>query len=114
MTLQEKIDRYMAETREQRVGAWTAAPPLIRLLWKLRVDVPPPFYWTFGVRALTLGGFFAFWMFCWNALLLGMPWRGGIIAAIAGGLFFGVTSSWYLSWNLRRKFLGVHLSAWSS
>src|SRR4051812_35919325 len=33
MTLDEKIHRFLAETRDQRVSGWNAAPPLMRLLW---------------------------------------------------------------------------------
>jgi hypothetical protein len=67
MTLDEKVHRYLSETREQGVGGWTAAPPLIRLLWLLSLDVPPPFYWSFAAVAVLSGCFFAFFVFCMQA-----------------------------------------------
>ena len=44
MTLDEKIQLFLNEAREQGVGGWTAAPPLVRVLWFFKLDVPPPLF----------------------------------------------------------------------
>jgi hypothetical protein len=108
MTLQEKIDRYMAETREQNVGAWTAAPPITRVLWKLHLDVAPPFYWSFASGALGNGVFFAVCMFCWNVFLFGEPWHRQIVGVLIGGAFFGLMMAAFS----RRRARMLRLSPW--
>jgi hypothetical protein len=108
MTLDEKVHRYLSETREQGVGGWTAAPPLIRLLWLLRLDVPPPFYWSFAAVAVLSGCFFAFFVFCIEVFVFGESWRRQAVGAVIGGVFFGLVMAWYTQRKSRR----LRLSPW--
>ena len=112
MTLDQKIDRFLTETREQRVGGWTAAPPLVRLFWLLRLDVSPPYYWSFATIALAFGITFGVIIFCFDVLVFRdhPGWhRQAVSSAIAGALY-----GLFMAWYTRSKAKRLRLSPWDS
>jgi len=107
MTLDSKINRFMSEMREQGVGERRAAPPLIRLLWKLRLDVAPPAYWrpwVMEVLPLILGGIS---MVLIDVLLLGKSWQEAILF-----MCFFVVTMWLGIWYFRAPSQRLRLSPW--
>ena len=109
MTLPDKIDRFLAETREQQVKPWSAAPPGIRLLWLFKVDVPPPLYWPFWMIAIVDSVMFFVLFSLVLRYVLRQSWQqieiGGPIAA----LLFGICMAWFSRRQARR----LRLSAWN-
>jgi hypothetical protein len=106
MPPREKIEGFLAEARRQGIGRWTAAPPIVRLSWRLKLDVPPPVYWSFATNALVYGG-------AWAAifLILALPdgqWPREFIAALGSATFFGL---WMASSN-RRLARRLRVSPW--
>ena len=47
MKTQDQIQKYIDALVRQGVGAYTAAPPLYRWLWRMRINSTPPFNQTF-------------------------------------------------------------------
>jgi len=81
-------------------------PPLLRLLWRLGLNVPPPHFAGFIVTTLFYGGFFALfwgvimWFFTWSES--GMSPTGAAGAALFAGVLFGLIMASYYSWGRRK------------
>ena len=99
---------FFFETHQQGVGGWTAAPPLVRLLWRLKLDVPPPLYWSFAANALTLGLMLGllFWLFTF--LIRDGGWGRGLITTSIAAVFFG----WGMASYTRKLARRLRLSPW--
>lgn len=89
-------------------------PLLIRLLWRIRVRVPPPHFASFLTITLVYGIFFSIawsvieWLLSWpNNNMSPVPM---IIASLAGGIIFGVIMAFYYSHG-RHKY---NLPSWQS
>ncbi len=73
------------------------APPLIRLLWKAGVQVPPPHFQSFLRAALGMGLWFGMfwgvvmWIFFWSRSDAATPLSplAALVAACAAGRLFG-------------------------
>ena len=70
-------------------------PPLLRLMWRLGLNVPPPHLAPFWVNAIFSGVFFGI---AWGVLMWFMSWSrqgmslaGALIAVAGTGVFFGAT-----------------------
>ena len=93
------------------------APPLIRLLWKTRVQIAPPHFQSFQSAALLTGSWFGFFMgvfmglFGWfqGAATLHSAWIAVAVACVAGLLFGIAMASVYA--RDRRKY---QLPAWTA
>lgn len=109
MTLCDKINRFLAETREQNVKPWSAAPPGIRLLWLLSVDVPPPLYWPFWAIAMVDGLMFFVLFALILRFVLAESWQRIEIGAPIAAIIFGV---WMASFA-RRQARRLRLSPWN-
>ena len=74
-------------------------PPLLRLLWRLGMEVPPPHFAGFLPTALLTGSFFALawggimWLLFWRSI----PMSGSVMltTAVLGGVFFGLAMAAY-------------------
>ena len=113
MEQREKLDAAIDELQNLGVGAFTAAPPLFRLLWRVGVSVPPPLFLPFGRLALGFGAFFAVgW--------LPLQWliRGGqlldrlvveVTISIVVGAAFGIILAAYYRYRAR----SLRLPSWA-
>jgi len=89
-------------------GMWRSsyAPPLLRLLWRLGFDVPPPHFGTFWSNALSMGAFFAvawgllMWFLFWSHQ--GMPPVIAFASAGAAGVMFGFAMAGYYAYGNRK------------
>jgi hypothetical protein len=106
MTHAEKVVYYIRDMQRRGVGPYTSAPPLFRLLWRLGLEVPPPFFLGFWSVLLVSGALFALgWgscMWCW----FGLP-SGGMLAlhvavSLLAGLAFGACMAAFSRWTARR------------
>ena len=89
-------------------GIWRSnyAPPLLRLLWRLGFDVPPPHFGTFWGNALSNGTFFGIgwgvlmWLFGLYdpEMSLGLKFR----VASGAGLIFGLAMASYYAYGKRK------------
>jgi len=95
-------------------GIWRSSyvPPLLRLLWRLGLDVPPPHFATFWNNVLYNGSLFAVF---WGLLMWFIPWfreeRSLLrVLVLAGfmGVFFGLWMAAYYARG-RRKY---NLPSW--
>lgn len=81
-------------------------PPLVRMLWRMGFDIPPPHFATFSQAAWLSGVSFAglwgllMWVMVGQPNGLAMPWGIGIAGFV--GLLFGVAMASYYAWGRRR------------
>jgi hypothetical protein len=89
-------------------------PPLLRLLWRLGVDAPPPHFASFGANALVAGIFFgscwgmSMWLFLWRQQAA--PITVSLLSSVLAGLLFGIAMATYYAYG-RRKY---NLPSWHS
>jgi hypothetical protein len=90
------------------------APPLVRMLWRMGFDVPPPHFASFFYSAAMSGIYFAvglgllMWLMLWSSHGVSIPLL--ICMAAFAGLFFGVAMAGYYAIG-RRKY---HLPKWET
>jgi hypothetical protein len=110
MTHQQKVDRLIADLGKRGVGPYTVAPPLFRLLWRLGINVPPPFFLRFLTILFFTGSYFAVF---WGLAMWVIQWHRwhqpelALITAAGAGLFFGLFMATYYRWKAAR--LGLKL-----
>jgi hypothetical protein len=106
MPHREKVERLITDLGKQGVSPYTVAPPFFRLLWALRLNVPPPFFLGFLPLTLLMGVFFGIfwgafmWLLQWQAWQ--MPLRVAVLAAATAGLAFGLSMAAYYRWKASR------------
>ncbi len=81
-------------------------PPIVRLLWRLGFQVPPPHFVGAPAVALVAGVFFGV---TWAALMWLVLWRAtefsfvhALMAAALAGLLFGVSMSAYYAYGRKK------------
>jgi Family of unknown function (DUF6404) len=92
-----------------KLGIWksNAVPPLLRLLWRFGLDVPPPHFGSFFRNALCLGVPFGIvyslfmWLLMWRSMSMGAT-KLLLTAALAATIFGVLMASYYL--YSQRKF----------
>lgn len=97
-------------------GIWRSnyEPPLLRLLWSLNVNVPPPHFAPFWANAIVTGVVFAagwttlMWFAIWSRQ--SMPFTAGAMIGAGAGLLFGVTMAAYYEYGKRKH----HLPSWNT
>ena len=81
-------------------------PPLLRLMWRLGWNVPPPHFAPFWGNAIVSGLFFGIawgvlvWFMSWSRQ--GMSLAGVLIAATGAGVLFGATMAGYYAHGKRK------------
>ncbi|MFZ6755568.1 DUF6404 family protein, partial [Undibacterium sp. Dicai25W] len=89
------------------------APPLVRLLWRVGIDIPPPHFGGIFTNALLMGTFYGtawgiiMWMAVWSHE--GMSPIGALITSVCAGILFGFGMSGYYAYNRRKH----NLPKWS-
>ena len=82
------------------------APPLLRLLWSIGVEVRPPHFAGFWSTAAWMGAFFGLgwggvmWVLSWDAK--GIPLKGVAAMVVGAGAIFGLAMAAYYA-NDRKK-----------
>lgn len=80
--------------------------PLLRLMWRLGLNVPPPHFAPFWFNAITIGVFFGvawgvlMWLMSWSPQ--GLSWPGALIAAAGAGVLFGTAMAAYYAHGKRK------------
>lgn len=97
LTLQSKVQYFIADFAKRGIGQFVAAPPVWRLAWALGVDVPPPHFMRFGQLTLFSGCLFAIlWGFVeW---IMGKASQGAFFVAFTSvifGVLFGICLAAY-------------------
>lgn len=103
MTEREKIDAAVAELRDRKVRATTAAPFLYRACWALGILVPPPLFQSFFGILVFQGGFIAVVTGVMLGIVTGIrnPSEWALLM-LACGLFFGFLMGIYYRGFARR------------
>jgi hypothetical protein len=108
--------REAALERLAATGIWRSnyEPPLLRMLWRLNIDVRPPHFAPFWANALVTGLFFGtlwsalMWFTLWSRQSVPLP-----VAAFLGlgaGVLFGLTMAAYYEFGRRKH----QLPAWEA
>ena len=92
----------------ESTGMWRSnyAPPIMRLLWSLGLDLPPPHFGKFFTNTMLMGTFFALiwgtfmWIFLWSHK--GISPLSALLVAACAGLFFGLAMSAYYAYGKRK------------
>jgi hypothetical protein len=100
MSFEQKLAAALRLLRSTGIWRSSYAPPLLRLLWKLGVRVPPPHFLRFAESFLLMGTFFGGF---WGLLMWILLWsRQGasfafafLASAFAGGAFGFLMASYY-------------------
>jgi hypothetical protein len=98
MTQRQKVDHLIEELGKQGVDSDTAAPPLFRLFWKLGLDLPSPFFLSFGNLALVMGTCFGMLEIPLWVILMCLSLSPGetVLVAVSTGAAYGLVMAWYL------------------
>lgn len=105
MDFEERKQKALALMASRKMWKSNYAPPLIRLLWKLGVKIPPlPFvsFWQiFGLMtsSFSVGYGLLMYLMVWRAQGMS-PWFACAVSLIAG-VFFGVTMALFHLWRRR-------------
>lgn len=99
-SFERQVHAFREELRDRGYGAWRAGLFLHLMLWKVGIEVRPPFYMSRSSVVVLFGGYFAvawgllMWLFYWrheNTSLLVVIG----ISVFAGLLFGWMTSLWF-------------------
>jgi len=105
MTHKEKVDHFVEYMKSKGVGTWDSAPPIFRLLWKLRFQIPPPLFINYKTWRLYYGISFGLGYEILSLFpLFGTPRQFSIYSfiiegVIVGGLFGYFMAMWYKHHN---------------
>jgi hypothetical protein len=96
VTFEDKRRRALAMLDERGVSAWTASPPLYRLLWRMGARVPPPHFAGLAVNVVVLA---ATVMPIWFVQLPTnrRGWAWGLWQCVSGATLAGV--GWALAYR---------------
>jgi hypothetical protein len=109
------VDAAVDFLRARGVAADEAAPPLFRLLWSLRVFVPPPLFLGFASLVALMGGSFAVgmapvcliamvavWLLASDQLTLRDALAIAAGMSLAAGTLFGLAMAAWFRYQARR------------
>ncbi|MGL5389641.1 MAG: DUF6404 family protein [Serratia sp. (in: enterobacteria)] len=105
MTFDEKKQQALALMAEKKMWRSNYAPPLMRLLWKLGVQIPPPPFMPFWQNVLCFGGFIGS---LWGVIMWFTVWKSqgysvlmALQMSLFAGVFFGFFMALYHYWRKR-------------
>jgi hypothetical protein len=99
MDFHERREQAIRVLEKAGIGPGSYAPPMMRLLWRCGVKVPPPQFIRFSRAALLSGAWFAaswgaiMWLTSWSQR--GMDVRLALASACSAGLCFGLFMAGY-------------------
>lgn len=106
MSYQSKLIAAHKELKQAGIWKSNFNPPLFRVLRKLGVESPPPYYRSFQSNFFTS---FVFFTPVWGVLMYFFGWQASgksiiesAIIALVGGLLYGLTTAWYYSWKFKK------------
>ncbi|ROH68734.1 hypothetical protein BL123_00017000 [Klebsiella pneumoniae] len=105
MDFEARKQKALAIMSSRKMWKSNYAPLLIRLLWRLGINIPPlpfaPFWQVFGVMAGSFSVGYGLWMYwmVWRAQ--GMPPLFACKISLIAGVLFGLTMALFHLW--RRK-----------
>jgi hypothetical protein len=106
MTHREKVDFLINDARRINLSPWTVAPPLVRLMWTLGIEIPPPLFLSFFTIAFWAGSLFGVG---WGGIMWLIQWREQnapiwLVIAASGiaGISFGVIMAYYMKRKARQ------------
>jgi hypothetical protein len=112
MTHEDKVKAFLAEMTERGESLSNAAPSAFRQLWRLGVNIAPPYFLGWTTAALLSGVSFAM---LWGVTMAGLLYitRGAVPSrmfgiSVLGGVLFGVLMA--SIWGRCRRRL--NLSQW--
>ncbi|MDJ0973157.1 MAG: DUF6404 family protein [Planctomycetota bacterium] len=111
MTSKEKIAYFLEDMRERGVPRGVAAPPLVRMLWAMRLHVRPPLMAGWWRLFFGFGGYFtvAVWLVVTALGLTARSLAASVLLAVSMGVVFGLCAAIYV--RLKARPLG--LVAWN-
>ena len=113
MTHRQKVDNALAELAQNGIDAFTVAPPIFRLAWRLGLEFPPPHFLSFLSLALFMGSFYGFFMAGAAWLLVCLPLKLGmgpaLVGGALGGILFGLCMAAYYRWQASK----LRLPSWN-
>ncbi len=105
MTFEQKKARAIALMDSKKMWRSNYAPPLLRILWRLGIRLPPLPFMPFWQVTVLMGGL---WGISWGCAMWFIYWRPSgmvageaIIISITGGFLFGLLMASFHWW--RRK-----------
>ncbi len=107
MNFEQKLAKALELLKATGMSRGNYEPPLVSLLWRMGIPVPPPHFASFVGSALFLGVTFAavwgavMWFFAWSKA--GMDMHAAMLASTASGLLFGITMASFYAYG-RRKY----------
>ena len=101
-------NRALALQLLAKTGIWRSSyePPLLRLLWRLGVNAPPPHFANFGSTALFMGAGFGvlwgglMWVISWSRT--GVPSSTAALSSTFAGALFGLSMASYYAYGRRK------------
>jgi membrane associated rhomboid family serine protease len=106
MDHQAKVAHLLEDFKRRGIQAYSTAPPLYRLLWRMGIEVPPPHFGSFGSITLIMGLYFGVF---WGLAMWFLVWRGddmpiaiAVTASVLAGLLFGAIMAVYFRWRARK------------
>ena len=86
-------------------GMWRSnyEPPIVRLLWKIGAEIPPPHFLPFW-KVTVFGGLWFGGV--WGAIMWltsGMPWPAALTTAGVAGIGFGLAMATYYAYGRRKR-----------
>lgn len=103
MSFERKKERAIAIMESKKMWRSNYAPPLLRVLWKIGVTIPPLPFASFWQIAFLMGLFFGLswglimWFCLWNDM--GMPVTVAVGFSVLAGVLFGLPMAGYHWWR---------------
>ena len=114
MTPSTRRDAALALLARTGIRSNNYAPPALKLLWAMGLDVPPPHFASFAASTVLTGSFFGL---VWGLLMWFWQWSdtgmsAGLAAALSvvAGLLFGLSMASYYAYGRRKH----RLPPWTS
>jgi len=112
MRHEDKVRHFLAEMQQRGFSQWNAAPPAVRVLWRVGIHIPPPYF--VGFFQLTLGYGVPFGIACVAVDCVG-PWRDhshSLLSAARYALIMGAPFGLFMAWITRHAARGLSLPSW--
>lgn len=113
MMFEQRRDKAIALMEEKKMWRSNYAPPILRLMWRMGVNMPPPPFAPFWLNTLFFGVWFGP---LWGVLMWFMVWKNqgytgdeALILSLVTGLLFGFFMALFHYWRKKAN----RLSDWN-